>query len=132
MGSVSAIIRTLIVWLALLAVPFQGFASAAMLPCAPAPAAATHAGNQRMHASPGEPHAAVAAHAGHDGVSSHTHHGSKCGNCGSCCVGGALASTRVAHLAPHEAARYAIPFLGGHMPSVDLDLPERPPRTERA
>jgi hypothetical protein len=126
---VTAIIRSLIIWLALLAVPFQGFASAAMLPCAPSPAAAAHA----------HMHMAGMAHAQHDHAAVHhtdsarlSHHDAKCGNCASCCIGAALMPLALVAAAPHGAAALAIPSDAGHLPSVDLDHPERPPRFERA
>jgi hypothetical protein len=124
---VNAIIRSLILWLALLVLPFQGFAAAAMLPCAPAQAA------------PASAHAPMAGMTHHDHAAHHaagaaklSHQHAKCGNCAACCVGAALVPAAFADVAPHGATALAIPFAAGHMPSVDPDHPERPPRPERA
>jgi hypothetical protein len=127
---VNAIVRTLIVWLTLLAVPFQGFASAAMLPCAPAaPAPALHAVHEHhhMHATTAQQRDDV-THGHHDHAGKHAGHHSKCGNCAACCVGAAIAPPPMAVGSPNGAPERAIPFHAGHVPSVDLDLPERPPR----
>jgi hypothetical protein len=128
-------IRTLIVWLTLLAVPFQGFASAAMLPCAPAaPAPAMQAGHEhhQMHAVAVQKHDHAAMQHHGDSAGKHAGHDAKCGNCAACCVGAALAPPAIAALAPNSAPKHAAPIHAGHVPSVDLDLPERPPRTESA
>jgi hypothetical protein len=128
---VKAIIRSLIVWVVLLAVPFQGFASAAMLGCAPAtPAKATG-----HHAAMAD--AAHAHHGTHQmvaGDDAHTpgQHDSKCSNCASCCLGAAIAPTTVAAVTMHAAPTLSVPFDDGPLPSVDPDHPERPPRFERA
>jgi Protein of unknown function (DUF2946) len=124
----SALVRTLIVWLALLALPFQGFASAAMLPCASMPAA--H--HQRNHVLAGGQHNAMGEHAHHGGTPKHTHDHAKCGSCTACCASAAMAPPRAAGVFPHRAPATAVPFHAAHVPSVDLDLPERPPRTLRA
>jgi hypothetical protein len=128
-------IRTLIVWLTLLAVPFQGFASAAMLPCAPAapaPAMQTAHVHHAMHAMTAHQHDAAAVHAHHDGDKKHSTHHAKCGNCAACCVGAAMFPPQLAGAIPHGALAHVIDFNAGHVPSVDLDLPERPPRFVRA
>lgn len=123
----------MIVWLALLAVPFQGLASAAMLPCAPlpqAPAVAGHALHEHHDMAAAERHDGTGAHAQHDNAS-HTHHG-KCSTCASCCVGAAMAPPLMAAVAPHFAAAHPVPAYAGYMPSVHLELPDRPPRALRA
>ena len=133
------IFRPLLVWLMLLALPFQGFAAAGMLACVPAPAAA---------ASGGHDHAAMlralaaARHDGHDQASmahadrhrdggavtqdEHGRHGN--GSCASCCIGAAMAPAVQPRLALARPDFIAIPFRAGHVPSVDPVLPERPPR----
>jgi hypothetical protein len=123
---VKAILRTLIVWLALLAVPFQGFASAAMLSCAPPPATAHHqaaAGHHGMQQ-------ATQSHHCDDGQAAQQK--AKCSHCAACCVGTALVPSALSAIAPHSRITTAIPADAGPVPSVDLDHPERPPRFLRA
>lgn len=142
---VKILVKSLIVWCLLLAVPFQGFASATMLFCAPLtsrdlPATAATA------PSPHHDHAAMLAaqHAGHadhlsaahgatppgvDHPSAASHHdGSKCNSCAACCIGASMppsASVPVAVDAQHVAA---VPADTGAVPAVALPLPERPPQ----
>ena len=135
----NTLVRSLLVWLLLLAVPFQGFASASMLlcaPAAPAPVVATAAhDHQAMMATPGHDHAAMLramadahqAHAADTGHDAHDgHHGN--GSCASCCIGAAMAPAAQLRLALARPDFIAIPFHAGHVPSVDPVLPERPPR----
>jgi hypothetical protein len=117
---VNLLLRTLIVWLVLLAVPFQGFASAAMMACAPAPAQPSHV----MH------HVAKPAH--HDQACKQTTHETKCGNCAACWAGAAIASGAVPTFAPQRAGTIAMRTEAGQPPSVDLDDPEPPPRFAHA
>ena len=126
-------LRTLMLWLVLLAVPFQGFASAAMLGCAtghmPAPVSVEsgHAhhgmhGMHRMHDAGRHP---SQLHTPHQA----DHHGNaKCGACSACSIGAAIAPAAILALPVHAPPRLAAPFAVGPLPSVDLDLPERPPR----
>ncbi|QNA99689.1 hypothetical protein [Massilia sp. Se16.2.3] len=90
-------LRTLIVWLVLLALPFPGFASAAMLGCAAghgartvaaaAPHGDAHAEHMQAMAT-GMDHAAMAAM--HDDAAG-THHGAgKCSACAACSIGAAI------------------------------------------
>jgi hypothetical protein len=85
-----------------------------------------------MHAMTAQQHDAPAMQHHHDGAGKHAGHHAKCGTCAACCVGAAIAPAVVAVAAPNSAPAHAIPFHAGHVPSVDLDLPERPPRTARA
>jgi hypothetical protein len=131
---VKILLKSLIVWLMLVAVPFQGFASATMLFCAPmqAPVAVTivagvpaadhdhqamlmDQGAQHHHDGTGEP---AASH----------HDGSKCNSCASCCFGASMAPSQASRI-PVEAQHWAVnPFQSGAVPTVDLAFPERPPR----
>jgi hypothetical protein len=120
---VNAILRTLIVWLALLAVPFQGFASAAMLPCAPQ----SHQGHPAAHTMMHHDHASH-----HCGVDKQGHHDAKHGNCAACCAGVAIAPPLMALSSAGTGATFATAFETGHVPTVHLDHPERPPRFARA
>ena len=141
-------LRALIVWLVLLAVPFQGFASAAMLACGsghggPAAPDAPHAHtavNTTPHAAPhADPHAdphdmpghdhASMPQAGHDGQDAPGHgKAHACSACSACSIGAAIAPASLPALAVHAAPLPSVPFADGHVPSVHLALPERPPR----
>jgi hypothetical protein len=134
---VKTILRSLMLWLVLLAVPFQGFAAATMLPCAPSQAhvvAAVANGGHAMHHA-GE-HAAMrhgASHGEHDGSASHQHHAhGKCASCAACCIGAALAPAPLATFALAAPASLSVPFRGGHIPSVHPPVPERPPSASLA
>lgn len=142
--SVKILVKSLIVWFLLLAVPFQGFASATMLFCAPmqSPAALTRVS---VAAAPAHDHQAMLAMqaAGHDhhgqevhatghhapGASSAGHHDSgKCNACAACCFGASMAPSSSARLAVEMQHFAAAPFDTGFIPTVALALPERPPQ----
>jgi hypothetical protein len=130
---VNTALRSLVVWLLLLALPYQGLAAARMLPCAqplhPAVAAAHAPAGAGAHgaASACPMHAAPAAHAAHlDAGRDHGHGG---GACAACCIGVAPAPTPILPLALGPPDFIAIPFNAGPMTSVDPTLPERPPRS---
>lgn len=141
--------RTLLVWLLLLALPFQGLAAAGMLPCAPgmpqaasASASMTMDGGHHDHAAmpkavasrtaasaqPDSGHCAPDPHAGKHGGQ----HSEKAGSCAACCIGAAMAPAVLPMLVLSPSHFISIPFRAGHVPSVDPALPERPPRTEFA
>jgi hypothetical protein len=112
------VLRSLIVWLLLLALPFQGLAAARMLPSARAPT----------------PHAAPLVKPCHDMPAAHAakatpgeHQDKHRSVCSDCCIVVALVP---APLVPPAFAppSSAIPFHAGHLASVDPALPERPPR----
>ena len=143
------VLRSLFVWLLLLALPFQGMAAARMLPSvgaaagtvtAPVHAAPAHA--TPVHAAPsahpchGMPATATATHtvatdAGADvhagGHADGKHHGP----CADCCIAVAPVPARIVPPA-FAPPSIAIPFHAGHVPSVDPTLPERPPRLSAA
>jgi hypothetical protein len=135
-------LKALIVWVMLLAVPLQGFASATMLLCAPLPVSAEHEhpdvevetadGHSEMETDSTSRHThaanvASARHA-HSPANADHHANSKCGSCASCCSGAAM-SPSFASALPVLAPQFeVIPFASGHVPTVDLALPERPPR----
>lgn len=116
--------RVIALWLMLVALPFQGFASAGMLLCgqrAPAAAGMT---------APGHDHAAMLAAAQQDDSSAdHCAGAAHDGAMGDCCVGAALAYA-VPQPASHPqlAERLRPPEPVAPAP-VDLALPKRPPRT---
>jgi len=67
---------------------------------------------------------------GGDGQHTMQHHGSaKCGACSACSIGAAMAPAPLLSLPVHAPPLLTVPFAAGHMPSVALDLPERPPRS---
>ena len=129
------IVRYLLVWLMLLALPFQGIASAAMLSCVqgamqhPAPAAAMTA--MQHDAAMGEGHCheqepVLSAPASHHG-DAHGHDG-RCSACADCCIGAALAPAPAPAVAAPDARAIFHHAAAGHLAAVDLALPERPPR----
>jgi hypothetical protein len=121
----TVLLRSLIVWLMLLALPYQGYASATMLLCV-APATAAAAGSSGPH-----DHAAMMAAQAQqdkgDHVAKSAHSIMKCGGT-ACCVAAAplLAPTAGMPVAP--LVSISIPFYSDFLPAVDLAHPERPPQ----
>ena len=142
MRGMKLLLKSFIVWLMLLAIPFQGYASATMMLCASA-AHAGHAAQVESALSGPAP-----AHFGHDhaahnhlAMSADTphhhagtaHDGAKCGMAGACCCAGALPmATFAVHLPALGSTSEAIPFHPDFLPAVDLAHPERPPQSARA
>jgi hypothetical protein len=148
---VKILVKSLIVWFLLLAVPFQGFASATMLFCVPleSPASTTisgsvpapdhdhdhdhdHAamltGEHAQHDHHAQDDHALGQHDSHDGTSGSHHDGGKCNSCAACCFGAAMGPSDSVRL-PVETQQFtAVPFDTGFVPAVDLALPERPPQ----
>jgi hypothetical protein len=132
---VNAILRVLIIWITLLAVPLQGFASATMSLCAPPPAAAQHdhdhasmtddADSSDVHAD--DEHAGPGMQTDHHHPASH-HQSGKCASCATCgsCV--SMAPPFISVLPASAAPSITVPFEQHILPSVDLALLERPPR----
>jgi len=118
---VNTVLRTLFVWLLLLALPFQGVAAGRMLPSAgmPQTTAAAPAANPAQHCH--DMH--QAATGDHPDKLQNKHHGA----CADCCI--AVAPMPAQAVPPACAPpAWAIPFRAGYVPSVDPVLPERPPR----
>ncbi|WP_057265002.1 hypothetical protein [Duganella sp. Root1480D1] len=121
-----SVIRVIALWLMLVALPLQGFASASMLLCAtgnpvePATQAAQ---------GPHHDHAAMLASAQQEGDNGgHCAGNAYGGAMGACCVGAALAYALpqpASH--PQLAERLHLPE-PVPPPPVDLALPKRPPR----
>jgi hypothetical protein len=141
----SLLIRTLLIWLLVLAVPAQGAAAATMAFCGP---------NHHGDGTPTHSHQGLPAEHSHDGggaQSAHEHitapadggvsataspaapaqavHADrqKCSACASCCSGSAILSTVLAVPAPVLAPT----VFTAVVPSVDAfaaDGPDRPPR----
>lgn len=119
----NTVLRSLFVWLLLLALPVQGVAAAARM----LPHVAASAGIAAAHAAPAVQHCHDMAPAAHAAKAAGQHHPDKHhGACADCCI---AAAPVPAPLVPPACAppSVAIPFRGGHVASVDLSLPERPP-----
>jgi len=134
-------LRSLIVYCMLLALPYQGYAAAAMMACLPSPATATAAADAHM-VMPAGPHdhaammaalhQANAEHAAQtsDNVYSHaghTHGSAKCGG-SACCVAGAPVLADLLSVPVLPAVSNAVAFYAEYLPAVDLAHPERPPQ----
>jgi hypothetical protein len=137
--------RAILLWLMMLAVPFQGYAASAMMFCATPTGAAQasvvpheHAGHQQ-HAKAGHSHDGVSAdpHAGHhtghhaDSVADtqHDEGGSlaqKCGTCASCHSVGLMPTLCVA--AVHGLPQADLTEPPHAMATVSHRVPDKPPR----
>jgi hypothetical protein len=135
---VKSIVRSLLLCFLMLALPFQAFAAASMLPRVAQAAAATHgaplAELPPCHRQMAQEHKAsalkaVPSHDAHTSQHGSEHNKGKCGTCAACCIGAAMASSLPAALALAPPSTDSIPFRAGHLPSVDPVLPERPPST---
>lgn len=136
-------LRSLVVYCMLLALPYQGYAAAAMMACLPSPATATATAAADAHmVMPAGPHDHAAmmaalqqAHAEHaaqspDNASSHaghTHGSAKCGG-SACCVAGAPVLADLLSVPVLPAVSSAVAFYADYLPAVDLAHPERPPQ----
>jgi len=111
--------RTLLVWFVLLAVPFQGYAAAAMA-CAHGIGHAARVATPPCHQAAEKPDAHAPAG------------DKKCGNCAACSVGAAIAPALL-ETARDDCPRGPRP-LGAcaRITVFDPDLPERPPRSNLA
>jgi hypothetical protein len=117
----TVLLRSFIVWLMLLALPYQGYASAQMLLCV-APATAM---NMEMPSGPHDHAAMLAAQKqGSDKANHHTN--MKCS--GAACCAAAAPLLVLALPAPLLPSATAVPFYSDSLPAVDLAHPERPPQ----
>jgi cytochrome c553 len=131
-------LRAILLWLMMLAVPFQGYAAAAMTFCAPEPAPSSsgvvHDHSRHDHGTQGAEHhhATVSSddsadhhHAltAHDDSSDASH---KCGNCAACHSVGMTSTldTPILHGLPQ--ADLAEPLRA--MATVSPSVPHKPPR----
>lgn len=127
----TVLFRSLIVWLVLLALPYQGYAAAQMMLCAvPAPASTSHA--QMVMPSGPHDHAAMMAamaqaqsKADDGGATSHV--SMKCSGSACCAAAAPVLMLEAAEPGLPIASR-VIPFYSGFLPAVDLANPERPPQ----
>ena len=131
--------RSLIVYCMLLALPYQGYAAAAMMACLPSQATAAADAHMVMPPGPHDHAAMMAAlqqanaeHAAQssDNASSHaghTHGSAKCGG-SACCVAGAPVLADMLSVPVLPAVSSAVAFYADYLPAVDLAHPERPPQ----
>jgi hypothetical protein len=129
----TVLLRSLVVWLMLLALPYQGYASAQMLLCVAPATAATAAAAMAMPAGPHDHAAMMAAqaktdHGSHQGTSSHT--SMKCSG-SACCAAAAPLALQLPEAALPSVSR-AAHFYSDFLPAVDLAHPERPPQGRNA
>jgi hypothetical protein len=130
---VKAILKALIVWITLLALPLEGIASATMCVCAPYAVAHQRAHHDHDHASMAEDaapaaaaHASPSAHADHHPAQHH--HCAKCAACAACGSCMSMAPACLTVLPVPASTSVTVPFDQHALSSVDLALPERPPR----
>jgi len=130
---VNAIRKILIVWVLLLALPLQGFASATICCCASATSPAQHdhgtAYDADHHASAAQvhdQHRVIGLHDGHHHPTNH--HAAKCSTCGTCGSCLSMAPSVMTALPAPSSQSLTAPSDQHILPSVDLALPERPPR----
>jgi hypothetical protein len=133
----TVLLRSFIVWLMLLALPYQGYASAAMMLCAPVVSTQLTSSAPEHMAMPEGPHdhAAMMAtmatgdggNSAHSGHSGHSHGGVKCGG-SACCVAGAPLMTLAIAVPVLPAVSSAVSFYSEVLHAVDLAHPERPPQ----
>lgn len=117
----------------LLAIPFQGIASAAMLACAHDAPQGTQ---QAAHAAPHHDAASSPCHEMQDkqpdvAQDAHDHDGS-CSACAACCMGAAMAPAAGVNPPAPALATALLMAATGRLAAVDLALPERPPRSPLA
>jgi hypothetical protein len=127
-----SVVRLLLAWLLMFALPFAGHAGTGMPSASGAPAQA-HAMAACPHGAHGG--AAMAQSSGHAGDLGH-HDGEAPGHdaksCAACCIGAVLAPALPALPRLDRPVSAAIPFFAPHVPSGFPDLPERPPQTTAA
>ena len=124
------LLQSLIVWLMLVAIPFQGVATAGMLTCVPMqeagpaamPAPCAEMDMAMQMSMQADNHVTVGA------APAHHHTDGKCGTCASC-YAAAMAPALALPRAPAETSKLAtFTFDNARVARVDLALPERPPK----
>jgi hypothetical protein len=123
-------IKTLFVLLLSLALPLQSYAAATRLPCAPQGAADFVVHSTIVHAasSTAGPQATSAPQPHEEHTGAHHHSDHKCGACAHCCFGAVITPSFVPALPDWPARERARVLDMTPLVSVDLALPERPPR----
>ena len=123
----TVLFRSFVVWLMLLALPYQGYASAQMQLCAVPATGAAAAMNMVM---PDGPHDHAAMLAAHKSDKANPHTNMKCS--GSACCAAAAPLLTLAIPAPLLPSVAVVPFYSDFLPAVDLAHPERPPQGAHA
>jgi hypothetical protein len=127
---VKAILKVLIVWITLLALPLEGFAAATMCLCAPS--AVGHHDHDHGSVHEHAEHSGPRAHAAHAAPADHHpaagDHCAKCAACAACGACMAMAPACMTVLPVRASVSVTVPFDQQALSSVDLALPERPPR----
>jgi hypothetical protein len=138
---VKILLKSLVVWIMLMAVPFQGFASAMMLTCAPIQPISEdatgsvftspyydyrvpNASQEMEHAQSGH----VTPLASDTDLSEQHRMDGSCKDCVSCHFGTAMAPSLVTPFAFSKPQLATDHFTLGRLAHVDLALPERPPQ----
>ncbi|MTV39860.1 hypothetical protein [Duganella radicis] len=124
----TVLLRSFVVWLMLLALPYQGYAAAQMQLCV-APATTGTAVAMAMPSGPHDHAAMLAAQAGH-GDKSSPHNNMKCS--GSACCAAAAPLLALAIPTPLLPSAGVAAFYADFLPAVDLAHPERPPQGRHA
>jgi cytochrome c553 len=131
-------LRAILLWFLMLAVPFQGYAAAAMAFCAPAPAQSTAGmAHDHYHHDQASPQAAEhhAALTGSDGADHHAAQSAqddpsgafhKCGNCAACHSLGMMPTLDTSMLHGLPQAELVEPLQA--MATVSPRVPHKPPR----
>ena len=129
-------LRAFLLWLMMLAVPFQGYAAAAMAFCAPESAQSAHDHSLHGHASnPDADHHHPVNAENDDGADHHDAQGThddefaashKCGNCAACHSVGMTPSVAVSLLYGLPQADLVEPFRA--LATVSPRVPHKPPR----
>lgn len=137
------LLKSLLVWLLLAAIPFQGFAAASMLTCGQAaavpvaamvhghcdqPTTPTASPPARTHDAAANANANANVHL-HADAHPHSHGAGKCNTCASCCFGAVLTPPVSSLHVPGDLPQVALVSAdNGPVATVDLALPERPPK----
>lgn len=143
-GDMAVLLRSLIVWFLLLAVPYQGYAAAAMMLCAP-PATSAPMVHMIMPDGPHDHAAMLEAMTQDQSMQSHVHdnagdshhstphgsHGAKCSGA-ACCVASVPVLAGLPVLPALPALSGPISWNPAYLPAVDLAHPERPPQAPMA
>jgi hypothetical protein len=141
---VKTLLRSLVVWFMLLAMPVQGFASVTKLLCVPLSSASSLTAPTAL-ATGHDHHAMLIAEAVQDGhadaalvnavqgtsddqKSAGHHAGTKCKACAAYCSSAVLPPSPIVGTSVDSPQIASLHFDLGALPSVDLAVPKRPPK----
>lgn len=131
-------LKTILLWLLLGVIPVQGFAASAMALCEPSqqrmanyavssPSAHHHAVDDGGH-DQHQHHAAAAMTHDDDGNGAGGHLLSQCAACATCSIGMLWLSPEVVNVPVSAVTSGSICYFAFHIPGVDPDRPDHPPR----